>query len=206
MAKKPAKKRPGGWAAFTEGGSVPIWLTAARAVLVLAFCATIPGLLAVEQGNRIFWTVMIASLPLFWVVGGYHLWRRICPLAVVGQVGRLVGRGGGRKAGDWLAANYFLLQLGLMFVALSLRLVAINGSPVALAGFLGAVALSALVIGFVFTGKTWCNYVCPVGMVEKIYTEPSRLHGELTSQCAPCSACKKHCPDIDLEQGYWKEM
>ena len=19
-------------------------------------------------------------------------------------------------------------------------------------------------------------------------------------------ACKKHCPDIDLEQGYWKEM
>ena len=30
--------------------------------------------------------------------------------------------------------------------------------------------------------------------------------GELTSQCAPCVACKKHCPDIDLEQGYWKEV
>ena len=28
---------------------------------------------------------------------------------------------------------------------------------------------------------------------------------EGTSQCAPCVACKKHCPDIDLEQGYWKE-
>src|SRR5205814_10233883 len=45
--------------------------------------------------------------------------------------------------------------------------------------------------------------------------EPRDLHsfptrrssdlGDLNSQCAPCVACKKHCPDIDLEQGYWKE-
>src|SRR5690606_17345422 len=41
---------------------------------------------------------------------------------------------------------------------------------------------------------------------EKIYTEPSRLMGEENSQCSPCTACKKHCPDIDLEHGYWKEM
>ena len=61
----------------------------------------------------------------------------------------------------------------------------------------------------VYGGKTWCNFVCPVGLVEKIYTEPSRSAtgrpAELTSQCAPCVACKRHCPDIDLEQGYWKE-
>ena len=60
---------------------------------------------------------------------------------------------------------------------------------------------------FVYGGKTWCNFVCPVGMVEKLYTEPARgsASPEVTSQCAPCVACKKHCPDIDLEQGYWKE-
>jgi hypothetical protein len=61
---------------------------------------------------------------------------------------------------------------------------------------------------FLYGGKTWCNFVCPVGLVEKIHTEPAKAAiggGELTSQCAPCVACKKHCPDIDLEQGYWKE-
>jgi hypothetical protein len=46
-------------------------------------------------------------------------------------------------------------------------------------------------------------------VVEKIYTEPARGaagSADLTSQCTPCVACKKHCPDIDLEQGYWKEL
>ena len=68
---------------------------------------------------------------------------------------------------------------------------------------------AAIVTSFVYAGKTWCNFLCPVGLVEKIYTEPARsasgVADELTSQCAPCVACKKHCPDIDLEQGYWKE-
>src|SRR5205814_1174650 len=71
------------------------------------------------------------------------------------------------------------------------------------------VVVAAAIVSFVFGGKTWCNFLCPVGLVEKIYTEPSRNvigAGELTSQCSPCVACKKHCPDIDLEQGYWKEL
>jgi hypothetical protein len=45
-----------------------------------------------------------------------------------------------------------------------------------------------------------------VGVIEKIYQEPSLLLSrEGNSQCATCTACKKNCPDIDLEQAYWKE-
>ena len=206
-ARAKPKNKPGrGLAVFTERGSVPLWVTAARAVLILAFAATIPFVLGAPYGRRLFWAAAIASLPLFWVLGGYHLWRRICPLAVLSQLGRLLGFAGTRKAPPWLAANYPLLQLGIMFVALSLRLVMTNGTPLALAIFLGTATVIAIAIGFVFTGKTWCNYVCPVGLIEKIYTEPSRLSGPENSQCAPCTACKKNCPDIDLEQGYWKEM
>jgi hypothetical protein len=204
--KKPA--RGASWAAFTDGSTAPAWVTAARAVLVLAFAATVPFLLGIEHGNRIFWTIGIAALPLFWTVAGYHLWRRICPLAVTAQLGRLVGAPGTRKAGDWLGKHYLALQLALMIVALSLRLVATNGSAVWLAGFLGAITLAAVLTSFVYAGKTWCNFLCPVGMVEKLYTEPARAAApsKLSSQCTPCVACKKHCPDIDQEQGYWKEL
>jgi hypothetical protein len=203
-----AKGGGGGWSAFTDGGTAPGWVTAARVVLLVAFAATVPTLLGVTHGNRIFWTIGIAVLPLFWIVGGYHLWRRICPLAVTSQLARLLGRPGTRKAGDWLAKNYLLVQLGLMIACLSFRLVATNGSAAWLAGFLGAITLAAIVTGVVYSGKTWCNLLCPIGLVEKIYTEPSRgaAPSTLTSQCAPCVACKKHCPDIDQEQGYWKEM
>ncbi len=208
---KGAKLKAGGWSAFTDGGSAPKLLVAMRLVLVLALCATFPVVLGAPggHGNRILWTMCIAALPFFWVVAGYNIWRRVCPLAVFGQIGRLVGKPGTRKAGDWLAKNYLYVQLGLMWVGLSLRLVATNGSAVWLAGFLGVVALVALVVSFTYAGKTWCNYICPVGLVEKIHTEPSadaRGDGSVNSQCSPCVACKKHCPDIDLEQGYWKEM
>ncbi|MBK9029743.1 MAG: cyclic nucleotide-binding domain-containing protein [Myxococcales bacterium] len=199
----------GGWAAFTDNGAAPRVLIAARLIMVLALAATIPTILGVSHGRRILWTVAIAALPLFWVVGGYHVWRRICPLAVVGQLGRLLGRPGTRKVEGWLTRHYLHLQLGLMLVGMSLRLVATNGSTAWLAGFLIVVVVAAAVVSLVFAGKTWCNLICPVGLVEKLYTEPApRAAGavEPTSQCAPCVACKKHCPDIDLEQGYWKEM
>ncbi len=205
---KAAKVRAGGWAAFTDAGTAPRVIIAARVVLVLAAAATVPTLLGVSHGNRIFWTMAIAALPFFFAVVGFHVWRRICPLAVAGQLGRLVGRPGTRKVDGWLAENYLLVQFGVLVAALSLRLVATNGSALWLSGFVIAVFVTAAIVSFLFGGKTWCNYLCPVGVVEKIYTEPSRNvagKGELTSQCAPCVACKKHCPDIDLEQGYWKE-
>ena len=209
MTGKAAKTKQAGWAAFTDSGTAPGWVTAARVVMVLAFAATIPTILGVRHGNRLTWTVCIAALPFFWMAFGYHLWRRICPLAVMGQIGRIVGRPGTRKMGDWMGRNYLLVQLALMVVALTLRLVATNGSDVWLAGFLGVVIALAIATSFIYAGKTWCNFVCPVGLVEKIHTEPARAAsggGELVSQCAPCVACKKHCPDIDLEQGYWKEI
>lgn len=204
---KGAKTRAGGWAAFTDGGTAPSWLVAARLVLFVALCATIPTILGVEHGNRLLWTVAIAALPFFWMTFGYHLWRRICPLAVMGQIGRIFGRPGTRKMGDWMGRNYLLVQLGLLVFALALRLVATNGSDIWLAAFLAVVVVAAIVTSFVYGGKTWCNFICPVGLVEKFYTEPARGSAapDITSQCSPCVACKKHCPDIDLEQGYWKE-
>ena len=209
-ATKAARVKAGGWSAFTDGGAAPRWAIAARVVMVLALVATIPTILNLKSGNRLLWTVAIAGLPFFWMTFGYYLWRRICPLAVAGQLGRIFGKPGTRKMGDWMSKHYVLVQLGLMFVALTLRLVATNGSDVWLAGCLGVVVASAFVVSFVYAVKTWCNFRCPVGLVEKIHDEPAASAatggGDLTSQCSPCVACKKHCPDIDLEQGYWKEV
>jgi hypothetical protein len=207
-AAKPKKKSlpVAGAAAFTDAGTVPGWVTAARVVLIFALASTIPTVLMLPQGNRIVWTVLIASLPIFFVVGGYHLWRRICPLAVAGQLGRLLGRPGTRKVGDWLGERYVYVQFAILFFALSFRLVAMNGTPAFLAGFLIAIVVAAAITSFLFAGKTWCNFLCPVGIVEKMYTEPAHLReDDSSSQCSPCVACKKHCPDIDLEGGYWKE-
>lgn len=162
--------------------------------------------LAPQLGGRVVWTVVVALLPLVIVLAGYHRWRRICPLAWFAQLAARLGRPGERRASAWLQANYYYLVFAVFVFSLWLRLVAINGHGTALAGFLLLLSLAAFAFGAAYTGKTWCNYICPVSFVEKIYTEPRGMRETPNSQCPKCTACKPACPDINQENGYWKEI
>ena len=162
--------------------------------------------LAPAHVGRVFWTVAVAALPLLIVLVGYHRWRRICPLAWFSQLAARLGHPGERRASSWLQSRYHGVVFAVFLFSLWLRLVATNGNGLALAGFLVALSLAAFLVGAAYTGKTWCNYVCPVSFVEKIYTEPHGLRPTPNSQCPKCTACKPACPDINEENGYWKEI
>jgi hypothetical protein len=156
--------------------------------------------------GRMVWTMVVAALPLFIVLIGYHRWRRICPLAFFAQIPVRLRRPGSRKASAWLEANYYWVAFGIFFFSLWVRLIATNGDGHAISVFFILLSFSALIFGALYTGKTWCNYICPVSFVEKIYTEPHSLRQTENSECSKCSACKKFCPDINEENGYWKEI
>ncbi|HEX8709514.1 MAG TPA: cyclic nucleotide-binding domain-containing protein [Pyrinomonadaceae bacterium] len=156
--------------------------------------------------GRIVWTMVVASLPLFIVLVGYHRWRRICPLAFFAQIPVRLKRPGVRKASPWLEANYYYVAFSIFFASLWLRLIATNGDGHAISAFFVLISLAALIFGAFYTGKTWCNYICPLSFIEKIYTEPHGLRETKNSQCTKCTACKKFCPDINEENGYWKEL
>ena len=85
--------------------------------------------------------------------------------------------------------------------------------------------LTSVSVGFLFGGKTWCNYFCPIAPVQRFYTEPRGLfeksaHLSLTvisgSMCrttdasgretSDCVGCKSPCPDVDLERAYWSDL
>ena len=174
----------------------------------LAVWIAIPifALLAPSIAGRIVWTVAVAALPLFIVLVGYHRWRRICPLAFMNQIPVMLRRPGNRRVPDWLEKRYYFVPMGMFSVGLWMRLVWTNGDGPALAMFFIGISLLALLFGVLFTGKTWCNYICPVSFIEKIYTEPHGLRETRNSQCVKCTACKKACPDINEENGYWKEI
>jgi hypothetical protein len=176
--------------------------------IALAVFLAVPlvGLWLPARAGRLVWTVAIAGLPLFIVLVGYYRWRVICPLAFFAQLPNYLGWPGTRKVTPWLEANYYLAAFAFFLFSLWLRLVATNGNGHAIAAFFVSIALPAAAFGAVYTGKTWCNYVCPVSFIEKIYTEPDSLRAAPNSQCAKCTACKRSCPDINEENGYWKEI
>ncbi len=190
-----ASTPPTGWLARLR------WCALAVFVALPIFAYGVPS-----QAGRVVWTIAVAALPMFIVLVGYHRWRDICPLAWLAQLASRLGRPGQRRVSGWWQANYYYTTFGFLFASLWLRLVATNGHGTALASFLVLLSLAALAFGAMFTGKTWCNYVCPVSLVEKIYTEPRGLRSTPNSQCAKCTACKPACPDINQENGYWKEI
>lgn len=190
---------------------------------------------------KVLWAMIIPVLPLFLMVFGHEAWRRICPVSFISQIPRMIGFQHGskyvnRKTGriekrpnllsksSPLQKYNYLVQLGFLFIGLVCRLLFANSDPVALFGFLSAIILTALTVGYWFGGKTWCNYFCPIATIQRIYTGPgglleSKAHTEKTalskSMCrvsssdgdkSNCVGCTLNCPDIDLENSYWKSI
>lgn len=215
-----------------------------------ARCPTVQGRCLIQRpyalGARVFWTMILPLVPLFLMVFGHEAWRRICPLSALMQIPRLLGlqrreritdpRTGKVesrvkliKAGGFLAKYFWFVQFGLLWLGLSFRLLFINSDRLSLAIFFCGVIVAAVAVGYLFGGKTWCQYLCPVSPVQKFYTEPrglfeSKAHlapatgGPLPTQSScrkvdahgkdqsTCVGCRSPCPDIDLERQYWRDL
>ena len=176
-----------------------------QALVLFILLWFIPATLFLPNGTAMVWTIFIPMVPLVIVVLGYNQWRKLCPLAWIAALGQFLHWIPKRKVSPWFEKNYYYLQFGLLFLAFTARLLLLNFDGTALAAFFVFVALAAFVTNLVFAGKTWCNFFCPVGVVEKIYCGSNALLSQQTSACSSCVACKSNCPDIDLEKGYWKE-
>ncbi len=136
--------------------------------------------------------------------------------------------GGGRpqvakvESDSWLGRHHLALQWSLLIAGLCLRLLAVNSSPVGLGLLLLITVVAALVVGWAYAGKAWCQYVCPMGAVQQVVTGPrgplaspahldsSRITQSMCRTVADdghersaCVACQSPCLDIDSERSYW---
>ncbi len=184
-------------------------------------------------GAPVFWGLIVPAAIFILLILGHDLWRRICPLSFWSQIPRALGiqrkvTKGKRTevpripADSWLGKNYLYVQMAWFFLGLNARLLGINNHRGLLFGWLVFTLLSALAVGFLYGGKSWCNYFCPMAPVQKIYGEPRALltrpahtdESKITqSMCrsfdpdgqekSACVACQSPCIDIDAERTYW---
>ena len=176
-----------------------------RIVTMVIFIAIVPILFFYDFGTTLVWTILIPLLPLALLIIGFSRWRDICPLAVISKVSQNINIFKKRKVPQWLEDNFWNFQYFFLFVALTLRLTTLNYNTHYLGLFFIVVVLAAFITNLIFTGKSWCNFFCPVAPVEKIYTLSNAKNYDLNSACGACTACKRNCPDIDMESNYWKE-
>ncbi|NJO39903.1 MAG: hypothetical protein HC865_04285 [Cyanobacteria bacterium RU_5_0] len=192
----------------------------------------------------IWWAMIVPAGILILQTFGHELWRRICPLSFLSQIPRALGIQRKRKVIDpitqqpryelvtigensWLGRNHLYFQSGLFVIGLGARILFVNGHRTSLGFFLIGTILCAILIGYLYAGKSWCNYFCPMAPVQMIYTGPRALLGSQAhtapkpsitqSMCrtvnpqtgqemSACVGCKAPCIDIDSEKTYWQEL
>ena len=209
-------------------------------------CVKVQGVCLEEQaypmGAGIFWGIVVPVALFILLVFGHELWRRICPLSFLSQIPRALGwqrqykrvnaqtgkvryRLAKVKKDSWLGRNYLYLQFGWFYVGLCSRILFIDSDRIALAIWLLFTIGAAITVGYLYGGKSWCNYFCPMSPVQKIYGEPGGLFtskaqvGEqliTQSMCrsvdkdgkeqSACIACQSPCIDIDSERTYWDSI
>lgn len=151
-----------------------------------------------------FWTMLMPLLPALVIVVGLRRWRQLCPVASLATLGARRYRGRRRGARTWERSKLWL-PFVLLVVALWGRLVWFNSSAPLLAVLLVGFAVAALLVNQRFGGRSWCHKVCPVGFVERVYTDAvSRRKPE--ASCRPCSGCTSACPDISQWRAYQHEL
>jgi hypothetical protein len=185
----------------------------------------------------LFWAVIVPAAILMIFVFGHEAWRRICPLSFFSQLPRALKLQRQRKIvssgivsydlvaiseNSWLGQNHLYVQFGLLFGGLTARILVLNSNPLALGIFLVATICCAMLVGFLFAGKSWCNYFCPFAPVQAVFIGPRGLLGSQAHQASEslvpqsmcrtpqnesaCVGCKSACIDIDAEQAYWDNL
>ncbi|MBE9180084.1 hypothetical protein IQ268_16050 [Oculatella sp. LEGE 06141] len=196
------------------------------------------------MGALIWWAMIVPSGIFILLVFGHEVWRRICPLSFFSQIPRALGIQRRRQVVDpltgevrrelvtigensWLGKNHLYVQFGLFFLGLGLRILYVNSDRVALGSFLIGTIICAIIVGYLYAGKSWCQYFCPMAPVQMVYTGPRALLGSQAhleqkpaitqSMCrtvdpatkqerSACVSCKMPCIDIDAEKNYWTEL
>lgn len=176
-----------------------------QSITLSVFIGLVVLLFITPQANSIIWTFVIPLVPITLLVIGYSRWRNICPLAWFSKLTQNINLFSRRKLPVWFEKNVYLVQFSLLFMAFTARLYILNNNALLLAGFFIIVIGLVVLSGLFLSGKSWCNYFCPVSVVEKIYSGSNAHMQHVNSACGACTACKTNCPDIDMESSYWKE-
>jgi len=168
----------------------------------------------------LFWQGIVPLVPLMLLLMP-HLWRGICPVALLNLVGARLARGNRptgpnflpRETYRWIKLHGVVLGATILWMLVPLRLLLFNQSAWATLALVGAIIVAAVAMGLATPWKAgWCSSLCPVYPVEKLYGA-APLWTLRDPRCVPanspesCYRCALHCLDVPLgEEKYWTAM
>lgn len=142
----------------------------------------------------VLWYVAIPLLPATFFINT-AIWRGICPLATLNEMGNRLGKP--RTPSPTILLAFSVGGLVLFHLMVPARHFVFNEDGPVLAGTVLAVGGLAVVLGALFTVRSaFCNALCPVLPVELLYGQ-APLVGMNRGRCTTCTTCTpRGCLDL----------
>ena len=174
-----------------------VWKSAQAIGLALTLVLLVGLIATPDLALPLLWNVVIPLVPASLLVSPL-IWRNVCPLATVNLWS--AGRARRRRQDRRLAVLSGGLGILLFYLLVPARRFLFNTDGPALAITIVVVAILALAIGASFDLKAgFCNAICPVLPVERLYGQ-SPLLAVSNHRCAACSLCSRACIDLAPEK------
>jgi ferredoxin len=135
-------------------------------------------------GNLMFWVFWLMGLVLLAPLLG-RAWCGICPLGFVNEV---VARYGLHKPFPACLRNQHLKAGALVVTVFAMGLLQIHHYPSLTAWYLITWAGAAILLGVLFSGRSLCSYLCPIGGMLGLYgrVAPVTVGVREESVCRSC--------------------
>ncbi len=171
----------------------PLWRGAQYTGLALTVVLLVGLMRAPTRALHLLWDMVIPLLPAVFLVNPM-IWRNVCPLATLNQYGE---RTPAVRLPPNMLQGGWVIGLTLLFALVPARRFLFNEQGPALAATIGVVALLALGTGFFYSRRAgFCNSLCPVLPVEKLYGQ-APLVPVASAICPDCTACAvRGCIDL----------
>jgi nitrite reductase (NADH) large subunit len=174
------------------------WLAAQLAGVSLTGVLLVALVMMPQPTLHVLWDMVIPLLPAVFLVNPL-VWRSVCPLATINEYsGNRTGRGAMPPRALRVA---WVVGIALLFVMVPARRFLLNENGLALAITITTVAVLALAAGLAFSGRAgFCNSICPVLPVEKLYGQAPLLP-LAGARCASCTVCTPAgCIDLSADK------
>lgn len=172
----------------------PLWRAAQLIGIVLTVLLLAAFVLVPKASLHLLWDMVIPLLPAVFLVNPV-IWRNVCPLATLNEVGSR--RSAERLLSPPVLTVMWAVGIGLLVLMVPARRFLFNANGLAMTVTVSAVAALALVAGLVASRRAgFCNSLCPVLPVEKLYGQAPLLEVG-SARCVDCNRCVSlGCPDL----------
>ncbi len=137
--------------------------------------------------NLIVWSFWWPLIIYFSILMG-RVWCMVCPVELINSAASIFGMK--KNYPKFLRNGWTITIFYIVILILGLQVFHIHRIPQRMAIYLLLLTTMALIVGFLYRKRSFCNYICPVGHLLGLYARIAPFEWRIKDKSV-CNDCKE---------------